>query len=129
MQYLAGTDSVHTTAAICDYLEGRATGDDAVTVVAVAPADDPTARRDCEEALNVAPVRLATVGDVETEVRTGSPVAQLRDAAAESSADELVVGAHGGDPETTRELGSTTRGLLADADADRPVVVVPIPDL
>ncbi|MFA9504741.1 universal stress protein [Natrinema thermotolerans] len=127
MQYLVGTDSVHTTAAICDYLEERANGDDAVTVVAVAPADDPTARRDCEEALNVAPVRLATVGEVETEVRTGSPVAELRDAATASAADELVVGAHSGDPDATRDLGSTTRGLLADAD--RPVVVVPIPDL
>ncbi|OAQ54364.1 hypothetical protein HTG_02130 [Natrinema mahii] len=127
MQYLVGTDSVHTTAAICDYLEGRASGDDAVTVVAVAPADDPTARRDCEEALNVAPVRLATVGEVETEVRTGDPVAELRDAATASAADELVVGVHSGDPDATRDLGSTTRGLLADAD--RPVVVVPIPDL
>lgn len=127
MQYLVGTDSIHTTAAICDYLEERASGDDAVTVVAVAPPDDPTTRRDCEEALNVAPIRLAAVGEVETEVRTGGPVAELRDAAAESSADELVVGAHGGDPEATRELGSTTQGLLADAE--RPVVVVPIPDL
>ncbi|AGB31269.1 UspA domain-containing protein [Natrinema pellirubrum DSM 15624] len=127
MQYLVGTDSIHTTAAICDYLEERASGDDAVTVVAVAPADDPTARRDCEEALNVAPVRLATVGEVETEVRTGDPVAELRDAATASAADELVVGAHSGDPEATRDLGSTARGLLADAD--RPVVVVPIPVL
>ncbi|ELZ10178.1 UspA domain-containing protein [Natrinema thermotolerans DSM 11552] len=127
MQYLVGTDSVHTTAAICDYLEERANGDDAVTVVAVAPADDPTARRDREEALNVAPVRLATVGEVETEVRTGSPVAELRDAATASAADELVVGVHSGDPDATRDLGSTTRRLLADAD--RPVVVVPIPDL
>ncbi|WP_455449417.1 universal stress protein [Natrinema thermotolerans] len=127
MQYLVGTDSVHTTAAICDYLEERANGDDAVTVVAVAPADDPTARRDCEEALNVAPVRLAAAGEVETAVRTGEPVEELRDAATASAADELVVGAHSGDPDATRDLGSTTRRLLADAD--RPVVVVPIPDL
>jgi len=54
MHYLAGTDSVHTTAAICDYLDDRATADDAVTVIAVAPSDDPTARRDAGEALNVA---------------------------------------------------------------------------
>jgi len=71
MHYLAGTDSVHTTAAICDYLDERATGDDTVTAIAVVPPDDPTARRDGDEALNVAPVRLATVGNVATERRSG----------------------------------------------------------
>ncbi|MDF9746045.1 universal stress protein [Natrinema salsiterrestre] len=127
MQYLAGTDSVHTTAAICDYLVDRAGPDDTVTVIAVASPDDPTARRDGEEALNVAPVRLATVGDVETELRTGTPAAALRDAAAAADVDEIVIGTHSGDPDATRTLGSTARRVLADAD--RPVVVVPIPDL
>ncbi|WP_254764704.1 universal stress protein [Natrinema marinum] len=127
MDYLAGTDSVHTTAAICDYLDSRATADDTVTVVAVAAPDDPTARRDCEEALNVAPVRLATVGDVETEVREGTPTDELRDAAADADADELVIGAHSGDPDATRGLGSTAQSLLEATT--RPVVVVPIPEL
>jgi len=127
MDYLAGTDSVHTTAAICDYLDDRATVDDTVTVVAVAPSDDPTARRDCEEALNVAPVRLATVGNVETEVREGTPADELRTAAADADSDEIVIGAHSGDPDATRGLGSTARTLLETAT--RPVVVVPIPEL
>lgn len=125
MQYLVGTDSVHTTAAICDYLDERATTDDAVTVVAV--VDETTARQDAREALNVAPVRLATVGDVDTDVRDGAPADCLLEAADEIDADELVVGAHSGAPDTTRDLGSTAQSVLEDAT--RPVVVVPIPEL
>ncbi|SEP76518.1 universal stress protein [Natrinema salaciae] len=127
MQYLVGTDSVHTTAAICDYLADRVTPDDTVTAIGVSPSDDPTARRDREEALNVAPVRLATAGDVKTARRSGAPAETLLEAADEVDADEIVVGTHGGDPEATRELGSTARRLLGDAS--RPVVVVPIPEL
>ncbi len=126
MHYLVGTDSVHTTAAICDYLEERATTDNTVSVVAVAPADDPTARRDADEALNVATVRLAAVGDVETERRSGTPADVLCEAAVDCDADEIVIGAHGGGPGATRDLGSSARRLLAAAD--RPVVVVPIPE-
>jgi len=127
MHYLVGTDSVHTTAAICDYLDERATADDTVTVIAVAPADDPTARRDCDESLNVAAVRLAAVGNVETERRSGRPPDVLCEAAADCNADDLVIGAHSGDPDTTRDLGATAQEVLAAAN--RSVVVVPIPDL
>lgn len=127
MHYLAGTDSVHTTAAICDYFDERATGDDTVTAIAVVPPDDPTARRDGDEALNVVSVRLATVGDVATERRSGPPADTLAEAAKEFDVDEIVIGAHGGNPDATRELGSTARRLLEDAK--RPVVVVPIPSL
>lgn len=126
MHYLVGTDSVHTTAAICDYLDDRATTDDAVTVVAVAPTDESTARRDADEALNVATVRLAAVGDVETQRRSGPPADVLCEAAAECDADEIVIGTHGGDPDATQTLGSSARRLLAAAN--RPVVVVPLPD-
>ena len=127
MHYLVGTDSVHTTAAICDYLDGRATADDAVTVIAVAPTDESTTRRDADEALNVATVRLAAVGDVETERRSGTPADVLCEAAADYDVDELVIGAHSGGPDATQTVGSSARQLLAAAD--RPVVVVPIPDL
>lgn len=125
MQYLVGTDSVHATAAICDYLAERATGDDSVTVVAA--VDETTARQDAREALNVAPVRLAAVGDVETEVRDGPPAERLLEAADETDADELVIGARSGAPGATAALGSTARAVLEDAT--RPVVVVPIPEL
>lgn len=124
MQYLVGTESVHTTAAICDYLADSATRDDSVT--AVAAVDDATPRQDAREALTVAPVRLATVGDVATDVREGPPETILLEAAAEIDADVLVVGAHGGRPNATAAVGSTTQAVLEGAT--RPVVVVPIPD-
>ena len=131
MQYLVGTASVHTTAAICDYLDDRATADDEVTVVAVAPPDEATARRDGQEALNVAPVRLATVGDVETELREDDrePATVLLEAAAEVDADEIVITPRDGAPDASSgvDVGSTARALLGESEI--PVVVVPAPDL
>ena len=127
MHYLVGADSVHTTAAACDYLEERVTADDAVTAVAVASPGDPTERRDAEEALNVARVRLFDVGDLETAIREGEPADELLEAATEFDADELVIGARGGRPDATADVGGTARAILARAD--RPVVVVPMPEL
>ncbi|TYL37482.1 universal stress protein UspA [Natronococcus pandeyae] len=127
MQFLVGTDSVHTTAAICDYLERRATPEDDVSVIAAFPADDRVVRRDGQEALNVAPVRLATVGSVETDLREGEPAPVLLEAAAEVDADEIVVGSRGGTSGSDVGVGSTTRDLLEAASW--PVVVVPIPEL
>jgi len=62
MRVLIATDSVHTTAAACDYLEPRLNGDDTVAVVTV-PADE---ARDAEDALNVATARLLGRADVRT---------------------------------------------------------------
>lgn len=126
MHYLAGTDSVHTTAAICDYLEERATADDTVTVIAVVPPDEPNARPDGREALNVAPIRLPAVGDVETDLRDGDPATVLLEAAAELEVDELLLGAHGGAPDAGPDVGSTTATILGEAEL--PVVVVPHPE-
>lgn len=129
MHYLVGTTSVHTTAAVCDYLDDRATSDDSVTVVAVAPADDATARRDAQEALNVAPVRLARLGEVRTELRDGGDPAQtLLETATAVDADELLITPHGGLPDESTpvgSVGSTARRLLEGASI--PVVVVPVP--
>lgn len=129
MHYLAGTTSVHTTAAICDYLDERATADDTVTVVAVAPSADATARRDAQEALNVAPVRLATVGDVHTELREpdGDPAETLLEAATAVDGDELVITPYSATPGASTTVGSTARALLEAASL--PVVVVPVPEL
>lgn len=128
MHYLVGTDSVHTTAVACDYLDERATAEDTVTVVAVVPPDatDAISRRDGEEALNVAPVRLATVEAVETDVLEGEPAETILETAADIEADEIVVGARSGAPDTPVGLGSTAAAIITDAA--RPVVVVPLPD-
>lgn len=129
MHYLAGTASVHTTAAICDYLDGRATATDTVTVVAVTPPTDTTAQRDAQEALNVAPVRLATVGEVNTELREddGDPAERLLEAATATDADELVIASAHGLTNGSTTVGSTARTVLEGAT--RPVVVIPAPEL
>ncbi|MDG5761838.1 universal stress protein [Natronococcus sp. A-GB1] len=125
MRLLVGTDSVHTTAAICDYLDPRLTETDEVRVVATAEPGDGTAERDAREALNVAPVRLAGAGSVETKFREGEAVPELLEAAATVDADEIVVGASSAGSEAA--VGSTTRALLERTS--RPVVVVPVPAL
>ncbi|WP_339106429.1 universal stress protein [Haloterrigena salinisoli] len=128
MHYLVGTTSVHTTAAICDYLDERATADDTVTVVAVAPTDDATARRDAQEALNVAPVRLATVGTVRTELREdGDPAAVLLDEATTAEADELLLTPREVTSDAPSGVGETVRAVLERSSI--PVVVVPSPEL
>ena len=129
MHYFAGTASVHTTAAICDYLDERATAADTVTVVAVTPPGDPTARRDAQEALNVAPVRLATVGEINTELREddGEPAEVLLETAAAADADELVIASVDGISTESAAVGSTAHAVLEAATL--PVVVVPGPEL
>jgi len=154
MRYLLATDSVHTTAAACDYLQERAGSDDGVRVVHVqadtderdASSPGPQARqdagdaRDGREALNVATVRLGAVAEVDTEQRSGAPAKELLAAAEEFDADEIVLGVHAssergldgretsvGDPGGESAVGSTTRAVLGDAD--RPVVVVPQEEL
>ena len=120
MRYLVATDSVHTSAAACDYLEERIADGDAVVGVAVAAA--PEEERDRREALNVLRVRLPGA-DVGTELRHGDTAAELRDAVADRAADELLVGPRRGDPDADPALGDTARSLLAEPPV--PVVVVP----
>lgn len=123
MRYLVATDSVHTTAAACDYLDAHADPDDAVTVLTVGEGDD----RDGMDALNVASARLAGM-TVETErrQREGTPAEEILAAADGAGADVPVVGARGGRPGASG-AGTTARRVVAAAEV--PVVVVPLPDL
>ncbi|MFP8954027.1 universal stress protein [Natrialbaceae archaeon A-arb3/5] len=126
MHYLVGTESVHTTAAICDYLDERLAPSDTVTVVAVVDSDEPSVRRDRQEALNVAPVRLAAAGAVETEVRDGTPADTLLDVADEEGIDEIVLGTQRWDGKASDSIGSTARAVLSETT--RPVVLIPNDD-
>ena len=45
----------------------------------------------------------------------------------ERDVDEVVIGTHGGAPGSGSDVGSTARAILAGAD--RPVLVVPVPEL
>lgn len=122
MKYLIATDSVHTTAAACDYLEPRLESDDTVVVVTV-PSED---NRDGDDALNVATARLLGRAEVETErLETETdPAEAILAAAADRSPDVLVIGPHTGVPDAGPSLGNTARTVLEGAD--RPVVVVPL---
>ncbi|WP_226022456.1 universal stress protein [Halomicrobium salinisoli] len=122
-RYLVATSSVHVTAAAADYLQGRLDPDDDVTVVAVREPDAPS--RDPDDAANVARSRLAAAAP-EVDVRDGDPTEEVQAAVEESDPDEVVVGANRG-TEDAEGVGSTAQALLADLD--RPVVVVPVPDL
>ncbi|RQH03190.1 universal stress protein [Natrarchaeobius oligotrophus] len=123
MHSLVGSDSVHTTAAICDYLDDRLSPGDTVTVVAVASTTDPTARRDCQDALNAASVRLTATASVDTRLCNGDPAAVLLEAAAETDPDEIVVGSHGWHSDESQPVGATVETILERAN--RPAVVVP----
>ena len=94
MRYSVVADSVHTAAAVRNYLEPRLAGDDTV-VVAVSESWDGV------DAFNVAGAVLA------------------------AASNELVVGPHAENPETSPTLGTTAKRLIEGADL--PVVVVPLP--
>jgi nucleotide-binding universal stress UspA family protein len=122
MQYLVATDSVHTTAAACDYLEDRLDSDDRVDVVTVPAAED----RDAEDAINVANARLLGRAEISTErlEGDGDPANVILAAANERTADTIVIGPHAGTPDAGPEMGSTARRIIEGADV--PVVVVPL---
>lgn len=121
MQYLVATDSVHTTAAACDYLEDRLDGDD-VAVVTVPTAET----RDADDAINVANARLLGHAEVTTErlETDGDPASAILAAANERNADVVVIGPHAGTAEAGPAMGSTARRIIEGADV--PVVVVPL---
>lgn len=123
-RYLVATSSVHVTAAAADYLRDRIDpGADEVVVVAVAEPDAPA--RDAGDAANVARARLAGAMPT-TETRSGDAVEELLAAVDDHDPDEVVIGASRGEAGASG-VGSTAPALLAELD--RPVVVVPLPDL
>lgn len=120
MRVLIATDSVHTTAAACDYLEPRLDGD-AVDVVTV-PTDE---ARDAADALNVATARLLGRADVETvrlDANDGDTADAILAAVEDRSPDTVVVGRHAGAPGSGPGLGGTARRVVEGVDV--PVVVV-----
>lgn len=126
MQYLVATDSVHTTAASCDFLEGRLDPDDDVAVVSVPGGET----RDAADALNVATARLlgrvaVTTEQLEADATDAVDAASAVLAAAnERAADVIVISPHAGVSEAGPAMGETARRIVEGADV--PVVVVPL---
>ena len=122
--YLVATASVHVTAAAADYLQERLDPtEDSVVVVGVREPD--SHERDAGDAANVARSRLAAAMP-ETEIREGDPAAELLSAIDDHDPDVVLIGANAG-TEGASGVGATATALLDEAD--RPVVVVPLPDL
>jgi nucleotide-binding universal stress UspA family protein len=134
MDYLVATDSVHTTAAACDYLVDRLEPDDTVVVVTVPESEN----RDAGDALNVANARLVGAATVEVErldhdsagdepeddtTDVDDVAGAILTAAAERDVDVVIVGTHAGSPDAGPALGSSARAVIEGATV--PVVVVP----
>ena len=114
--YAVATDGVYTSAALCDYLDGRVTADDTV--------HEGDAVRDGEDTLTAVPARLGAVATVETHqfVRGNEPAEDVLDIVETVEADELVFGMCS--TTTTVDCDSVVRSPLTNASV--PMAVVPL---
>lgn len=120
--FLLASTSVHTTAAVADYLAPRLSADDTVVVLGVATSETPD--RDLGDAGNVARARLAPA-TVDVERRAGDPATEMLAAAADAEADEILLGPRRGTPDQRGKPGLGSTAETVAAEADRPVVIVP----
>lgn len=119
--HLVATDSIHATAAACDYLEGRLAPEDTVTVAALG---DP-GTRDAGDATNVATARLAGRATVETTRLTADDDDRLPGAVL-VAADSYDVGEIVLDDRSAGEDERPSDAVVRIIDtATVPVVVVP----
>jgi len=123
--FVVATDSVHTSAAICDYLFDRVDAADTVYAVNSLQDDDPEASRDGKDALNAVASRLAAVTTVETEQfnRGNAPVEDILPFAEAVGADEVVIGVRTSTETDAVAIGDISEQVLLRSD--RPIAVVP----
>ena len=125
--FVVATDSVHTSAALCDYLFDRV--DDADTVYAINSIHDedadPEAIRDGKDALNAVASRLAAATTVETEQfsRGNVPAEDICSFSEAVDADEIVLGVRKPTETNKAAIGSVSEQVLLHSD--RPMAVVP----
>jgi nucleotide-binding universal stress UspA family protein len=125
--FVVATDSVHTSAALCDYLFDRVDEADAVYAINSLHDEDadPEAIRDGKDALNAVASRLAAVTTVETEQfsRGNVPAEDILSFSEEVDADEIVLGVRKPSPTNKAAIGSVSEQVLLHSD--RPMAVVP----
>jgi len=123
--YVVATDSVHTSAALCDYLVDRVDDGDTVYAINSVHDEDSEAVRDGQDALNAVASRLAAVTTVETEQfsRGNVPAEDILSYSEEIDADEVVLGVRKPSPTNKAAVGSVTEQVLLHSD--RPMAVVP----
>jgi nucleotide-binding universal stress UspA family protein len=126
--FVLATNSVHTSATLCDYLEPRLDPEDTVHAVNSQRGGDETSAddvRDGEDALNAVRARLGAAATVETEqlVRGNDPAEDVLTYVEEVGADELVVGVRKRNPTAKVVFGSVAQSILLNANV--PMRVVP----
>jgi len=126
--FVVATNSVHTSAAICDYLSDRV--DDGDTVHAInSHLDEESATtdelRDGEDALNGIYSRLGAMTTVETHqfVRGNVPAEDILSFAETVEADEIVLGVRKPTSTSKVAIGSVTEQVLLHSS--RPMAVIP----
>jgi nucleotide-binding universal stress UspA family protein len=127
--YVVATNSVHTSAALCDYLDGRVDAGDTVHAVNSLRGGDRTDSddiRDGEDALNAVSSRLGGTATVETHqfVRDNRPVEDVLDLVHAEDADEIVFGVRKRNPTAKIVFGSVAQSILLNANV--PMAVVPL---
>ena len=126
--FLVATNSVHTSAVLCDYLDGRLRDGDVVHAVnSLRGGDETTAThtRDGEDALNAVVSRLSEKASVETHqlIRGNSPATDVLQEAEAVDADEIVIGIRKRNPTAKVVFGSVAQEILLQSN--RPMAVVP----
>jgi len=126
--FVVATNSVHTSAALCDYLVGRAGDEDTVHAIN-SHLDEESATgeelRDGEDALNAIYSRLGATTTVETHqlVRGNVPAEDVLSFADAVDADEIVLGVRKPTPTSKVAIGSVTEQVLLHSS--RPMAVIP----
>ena len=125
--FVVATDSVHTSAALCDYLVDRVGESDTVHAInSLHDADaDSAAIRDGQDALNAVASRLTAVTSVETEqfTRGNVPAEDILSYSGTIDADEIVIGVRKPSATSKAAIGSVTEQVLLHSD--RTMAVVP----
>ncbi len=126
--FVVATNSVHTSAALCDYLIDRVDTDDTVHALNshLSEADaGPEAIRDGQDALNAIYSRLGAVTTVETQqlIRGNVPAEDILSVTEELDADEIVIGVRKPTPTSKVAIGSVTEQVLLHST--RPMAVIP----
>ena len=127
--YVMGTNSVHTSAELCDYLSRRIETGDVVHVVNSHKGGDNTDSddvRDGDDALNVVTSRIGDFVTVETHqfIRGNEAADDILQCADEVDADEIVIGVRKRNPTSKIVFGSTAQDVLLSSNV--PMAVVPL---
>lgn len=126
--FVVATNSVDTSAVLCDYLQGRVGEGDTVHAVNSQVGGEATTAddvREGEDALNVVQSRLGALATVENHqfVRGNDPTTDVIAFVEEADADELVIGVRKRNPTAKLVFGSVAQEILLNANV--PMAVVP----